>query len=498
MVFSYPIISNKNKKRINFRHEKLYENQIHSYFHELFFFKEIKKRTIYINGVNIDTLITVFDLMAAVIFIMVVIIYLYWKKRTTYNNTELGRYLIPAFCMKMVGLVFAILVYVVYYKGSWDSITTYYSNICLLREIFSESYLNQIKYIIYGADFLVDFPRVPKRVIHGGGTAKVIQTGYALSFFCFNRFLFLSLFFTIIGFWGNWRMFVLFNKIFPSITTGLAFSFLFLPSSLMWTSGMMKEPLVFIGLAFLLEGFYNCFILGKKRITGLMAVLFGAWLILGVKAYIFLCIAPGLLIWKVVDVLKNIRDYKLKVVLIPILLGVLMIGLVGASVVVSSVVEDLAAEELTENIEGRMEHWNSREYGSSYQIPDIEFSVGGVLKSIPNLFVLGLMRPFIWESTKPIILVTGIETFAILLLTLYTFFKSGIYRSFKIIFSNPLLVGIIVYSLIFFPVVALTSGTFGTLVRYRVPCLPFFLMMIFVIHHQSKSKYYVNQNTLHK
>ena len=383
-----------------------------------------------------------------------------------------------------MGFFFALVVYIIYYEGRWDSITTYYRIISLLREYFADYPLYSLKYIFFGTSFLKEVPMdIPQRLMFGGGTAKVIQIGYAISFLCFNRFLFISFFFTLIGFLGNWRLFLFFNKIFPSISRGNAFAFLFLPSSLMWTSGLMKEPLVFLSLALILEGFYTSLIKKNKKIVGFLSFILGGWLLIKVKAYIFLSIGPALLIWKISLVLKSITDYKLKVVLIPIIIGLLIIGLSSISLVVSSMAKDLAVENLTENVQTRMEHWNSREYGSSYKIPNIELSPGGIIKVIPNLYVLGLMRPFIWESTKPIILVTGIETFITLLLIIYVFFKRGLFKSIKIIFSRPLLIGIVVYSLIFFPVVALTSGTFGTLVRYRVPCLPFFLIMLFVINN---------------
>lgn len=249
----------------------------------------------------------------------------------------------------------------------------------------------------------------------------------------------------------------------------------------------MKEPLVFFAMSLLMIGFYRVFIKKRKVFSALALLGFGSWLLLATKAYVFLSLAPALLIWAVFNRIKNIKDYSLKLILVPFFIGFLIVGLVSVSSIVASVSKQLAVDNLVNNVEQRMDHWSrNSNHGSSYSLPTINLTPQGIAAATPSLFATGLLRPFVWESRKPIILFTALETFAILLLTFFVFYKVGVFKTVKEIFSDPMLVGIITFCLIFFPIVALTSGNFGTLVRYKLPCVPFYLVLLFVVYNKYK------------
>ena len=63
-------------------------------------------------------------------------------------------------------------------------------------------------------------------------------------------------------------------------------------------------------------------------------------------------------------------------------------------------------------------------YGdNSFDIGTFDASVSGMLKKTPQALLAGLYRPFLWEARSPFMLISGLENFAILLLSLFVLFK---------------------------------------------------------------------------
>lgn len=99
----------------------------------------------------------------------------------------------------------------------------------------------------------------------------------------------------------------------------------------------------------------------------------------------------------------------------------------------------------------------------------------------------GLFRPFIWEAGNIMQMLASIENLALFILTLISI-KSlpSILKS-----ENRLLIlAILIYCMLLCIFLTLSSPNFGTLARYRVGFLPFFVLLItnhpFIAKHLSK------------
>ncbi len=100
----------------------------------------------------------------------------------------------------------------------------------------------------------------------------------------------------------------------------------------------------------------------------------------------------------------------------------------------------------------------------------------------------GLYRPFLWEARNPVMLIAGIENFAMLLLSLYVLllacvaiFKTGPGYMLRTMFDNSLIVFSFIFAITFAFSVGLTTANFGALVRYKIPLIPFFLSGLFIV-----------------
>lgn len=121
--------------------------------------------------------------------------------------------------------------------------------------------------------------------------------------------------------------------------------------------------------------------------------------------------------------------------------------------------------------------------GSGYDLGKIDYTNPvSLLGTIPAALNVTLFRPYIWESPKVLMLISSLESLAFLLITLYVFLRVGVIRFFKILLANKVMLFFVFFALPFAIAVGFSTGNFGTLVRYKIPCMPFYLMCILFIY----------------
>ena len=81
-------------------------------------------------------------------------------------------------------------------------------------------------------------------------------------------------------------------------------------------------------------------------------------------------------------------------------------------------------------------------------------------------------------------LISGLENFILLLLTIFLLFKLKFVRFFQFIFSDPILIFSLMFTIFFMFAVGMASANFGALVRYKIPAMPFFVASMFIILHK--------------
>ena len=80
-------------------------------------------------------------------------------------------------------------------------------------------------------------------------------------------------------------------------------------------------------------------------------------------------------------------------------------------------------------------------------------------------------------------MVSGLENLFILLFTLYVHYKVKIIGIFKYFNKNSLLTFSLIFSLFFAFAVGISTSNFGSLVRYRIPLLPFYVSSLIIIRY---------------
>ena len=72
--------------------------------------------------------------------------------------------------------------------------------------------------------------------------------------------------------------------------------------------------------------------------------------------------------------------------------------------------------------------------------------------------------------------------------TLYVLVRGGIFNFFRNIISDPLIMYCLLFAVVFGLFIGASTLNFGTLVRYKIPCLPFYSIALFLIYEKAKEK----------
>jgi hypothetical protein len=303
-----------------------------------------------------------------------------------------------------------------------------------------------------------------------------------IGLFCFGTYLPIALVFSLLSFWGLWMIFLVFTERYPHLNKPIAITTLFVPSVIIWTTGIIKEPLCMFGLGLC---FYtlNNILHGRRAFRNIFIFLIGALLLYNVKDYIFSLFMIGAVVWMYKTFIGSITSSGIKLIVKGTaylgLLILLIYVLSGAGSAIQMAYDGYLkkAENLQEVMTAINEDYNS---GSGYTLPTNNLSGFGLVISFLLSLNVTLFRPYLWECTNPLMFLSFLESFATMLLVIILLFKKGlvkIYRSLK----DPMLLFCLIFSLTMAALVGFVSFNFGALVRYKTPFEPFFYTMLVII-----------------
>ena len=118
---------------------------------------------------------------------------------------------------------------------------------------------------------------------------------------------------------------------------------------------------------------------------------------------------------------------------------------------------------------------------SVYNIGSIDGSISNFLLIAPKALSVSIFGPYLWEIRNPFMLLSGLESFIFLFLTL-KIFK---FKNLKIIYKNPILIFCAIFFIIFGVSIGIATANYGSLVRYKVPLIPFLWTFLIVLNYQT-------------
>jgi len=404
--------------------------------------------------------------------------------RPAVSNIYTKKYFIPALTLKIVGAIALGILYHTLYSGDTNN---YFDQAGVVYHAFGDSFAAGWELVTTRGDVT---PAISKYVAQmmwfgrGNNEYFVVRVASVFSLLSFHTYTVIAVLFAAITFSGMWAMYMTFAKIRPQAYKELAVAVFFLPSVFFWGSGLLKDSLCLGALGWLFYAFYRGAI---ERKNLLRCVLVGAGamgVIFAMKIYILLAFLPPALLWVFNESTRDIRSTAVRWLVKPLFLGVG--GLVAAYAIVQLSAADArfnidnigAQSKLTADY---LQQVSKTEKGSGYNIGVQDGSIGSMVKLAPQAVIVSLFRPFLWEARNPTMALSALEATYFLFLTLRIFWRVGFFKTISAISRMPILTLCFVFSLIFAISVGISSGNFGTLVRYKIPLMPFYLAGLYIL-----------------
>lgn len=435
----------------------------------------------------------ILDFVLAPFFLTIVYAIAYRLRNRWYEpGTAMSKYFIWGLHVKIIGAVATALIYWYYYGGG-DSIH-YFWRTELLRDVFfkNPSVLFKLLFndpLVYDPETYYFFRSLKAS---DASSYLVVKLAFLSSFPAMGTYLLNAFIFAIICYVGIWKLYVKSTELFPDVSQKyLAYGVLFIPSVFFWGSGLFKDTVTMGCACLFIVAFHELFMKRRSIVQNLVILVVTAYLIGVIKSYILLAMVPALLIWAAYTFRNRIRFSFIRYLFTPVLLvasvavGFLILQQLG------SVFTKFNLENIEEKAEG-MQRWHTvrveqKGSGSAYSLGHVEFTASGILRKMPAAINVALFRPYPWEAGNPVMVLAAAES----LVFLYFFLFYMVLRfpfALKQIGREPFLMYCLIFTIIFAFSVGFTSYNFGALVRYKIPCLPTFGILLAVIYgrHQAK------------
>jgi hypothetical protein len=403
--------------------------------------------------------------------------------RPVVTDQRTAKYFYPALMVKVLGAIALGLIYQFYYGGG-DTFTYFTSGSKLIWEAFLDSPSLAFKLIFADNKYHPDLFQYSSRIYTYRDPASyfVVRIAGLFGIITLNTYSAVAIWFAAISFSGTWALFQSFYRIKPGLHLEFAAGILFFPSIFFWGSGLLKDSITFSAVGWFIYALFQVLFYRKNEFLQFMILLVSAYVLYVVKIYILLCLLPA-----TIFLIFNLNLYRLKSRLIRALLapGIILLSLGMGYYSVREVGEEnhrYSLDKVLETAESTarwISYVSEREGGSTYTLGDYDYSLRGVVRKLLPAIWVTLFRPYIWEAHNPVMLLSALECTAMLLLTVYVFFRtkgSLIGLSFK----HPVIIFCWLFSLTFSFAVGFSTYNFGSLVRYKIPMIPFYLSALLI------------------
>lgn len=423
------------------------------------------------------------DIIDFIVFIFYIFLFnfLFKLRRRRYKDPILRKYHAIGFWVKVFSC-FAYSIFILYVSG--DTTELYYPEGLNIYNLILKDNSNSYLLFINAEDFDQTLLFDPKNrgYFNSASNYMVSRLVAIFSFFTLGKFMAINLFFSMFAFTGAWRLFRFFYEQYPQFHRAFVIAILYLPTFVFWSSGILKDPLCTGALGWFTYSCYHMFYDKKNIVKDAAIALTAAYIIIILKVYIIVSYLPFFtlfLIFKKAEFIKS----KFAILILSLLIGS-MIGFTQLSESADKALGAYASKGLTNSIITYQNHFAVQypSESSAFSL-GVEFdgSISSLLKMAPAAITATLYRPFIWESRNISMLFSSIESLLFILFTLFVIYKVGIKNFAKTIISNPIIMYCLLFSLIFALFVGASTLNFGTLVRYKIPGTPFYVIALFLI-----------------
>jgi len=324
--------------------------------------------------------------------------------------------------------------------------------------------------------------------LHGGGSTRSmfaasglvsIPTGGSIYGMCMVA--------SFLAFMGKVRVYLGFRENFlERYRTRTLVATLLLPTAVFWTSGLMKEAFAVFGLGFLFYGLQR-YIRGAGRLRDVLFMAFGGISVALFKSYILF---PFFLAGGVWYYWRRSLETSGSVAILAkpwyIVLGI--VGAIGSVVLLGELFPTYSPSQVTDAITHTRQAYREGGGASTFRLEGEGGGLSGQLMLMPMALISALFRPVLVEAHNAAALANSLEMTAVLGLLCWDVGCRGLIGIYRTIVSSPLAVFCVLFVLLFGTAVGLATPNLGSLSRYRVPMMPFYVGLLVVLIPFGKSR----------
>lgn len=268
-----------------------------------------------------------------------------------------------------------------------------------------------------------------------------------------------ALWLALISFVSSWLLVQRLAGLHPQYTVSFVVAILFWPSVIFWSSGVLKETLALAAIFWLVRLALEWDATPKFTFAILLQALFCFWIAWSLKYYWIALLAPFL-------ILVAARGYKhfwRFAAVAAVLLGVMLVWH-----------PNLNPTRILHVITDNYYQYHFLTGGNNtFHFFNLQPTWVSVLSHSPAAVFSGLFRPFVWEAKTFFHVLAAVENAGLLLLTLYALARFRLPSSVR-----GWMLPLLGYALVECTFLTLSTPSWGTLTRYRVGMLPFFLLFV--------------------
>jgi hypothetical protein len=302
---------------------------------------------------------------------------------------------------------------------------------------------------------------------------RIVSPFYILSG---SNYWILSIYLSLFSFFGLWILSNTLLKLFNLNSLAVMISFFVFPSVVFWSAGVIKESLI-IGMMGIMISIILKFVHQQEKFSILNFFILSvfAGILLLVKFYYFAVLTAVIVPYGIVVVfskkvalLRNKKAYRI----------LFLFSLIAVMTFISSFADPkLGAGIIFETLFLNYDFTLYTSKGlNTFVFEGLNSDPESFLVHIPKALLYGLFGPFLWQCKKIISLVNGIEN-TILLIAFITFLIENVKKE-KLLKIDIKEISLTIYIAVLAIFMAFASPNWGSLVRYKIGFLPFFLLLI--------------------
>lgn len=300
----------------------------------------------------------------------------------------------------------------------------------------------------------------------------IIRFNALVRLFSFGYYNVHTVFICFLSFTGLTAIYKTFVNVVKGKEKLLVFAIFLIPSVIFWGSGVLKEGILLFGMGLLIYNLHK--ILNRNySFYVFIAVIFSMVLLFYTKFYIISILLPLLIAFGWVYKTKHFLYLKYGAILFSF--GILALNLHHVFP------EFNILEILTRKQHDFFGLAKEFEAGSTISLPSLEPNISGFLYVLPKALFNTFFRPHFFDVSNPFILLSLLENILMFGFAVVAIVFSSFKEEKMNVFVFSLLFVLLTYALI-----GITTPVLGAIVRYKVPALPFYFLIFILILDKEK------------